>query len=94
MLVFCILMTVFSSYSLVLVVAYGQGYVLLLIFLFQLWYSCLLIQIHSLLDQFKSMPASQLQDLYNEFKHFQVFCIVCWTLQRDLNRFADLCSAC
>lgn len=79
----CFFLTVFSTYSLVLVTACNQGYGLLLIFLFQLWYSLLLCNIHSLLDQFKSVPASRMQDLYNEFKHCKLLWTVCWTLQRD-----------
>lgn len=91
---FCLFLTVFSSFSLVLVMAYDEGYGLLLIFLFQVWYFLLLCNIRSLLDQFKSVPTSQMQDLYNEFKHFKILWIVCWTLQRDLNRLAELYSAC
>ena len=91
---FCLFLTVFSSFSLVLVMAYDEGYGLLLIFLFQVWYFLLLCNIRSLLDQFKSVPTSQMQDLYNEFKYFKILWIVCWTLQRDLNRLAELCSAC
>ena len=69
---FCLFLTVFSSFSLVLVVAYDEGYGLLLIFLFQVWYFLLLCNIRSLLDQFKNVPTSQMQDLYDEFKHFKI----------------------